>query len=79
MFRVFWQVWIGEIGKEDVQNAKEINSKQWNFVEILDFKYLNFFLKKNHSFAEFFDKISDPYNKTTQKIYNFFENHRQVK
>jgi len=32
--------------------------------------------KKNHSFAEFFDKILDPYNKTTQKFYNFFENHR---
>jgi len=27
-----------------------------------------FFEKKNHSFAEFFDKISDPYNKTTQKF-----------
>jgi len=26
------------------------------------------FEKKNHSFAEFFDKISDPYNKTTKKI-----------
>ena len=38
------------------------------FFEILDFKCLNFF-----------DKISDPYNKTTQKFYNFFENHRLVK
>jgi len=26
------------------------------------------FEKKNRSFAEFFDKISDPYNKTTQKF-----------
>jgi len=55
------------------------NSKPWNFVEILYFKYLNFFKQKNHSFAEFFDKISDLYSKTTPKFYNFFENHRQVK
>jgi len=27
-----------------------------------------FFEKKNHSFAEFLDKISDPYNKATQKF-----------
>jgi len=27
-----------------------------------------FFEKKNHSFAEFLDKISDPYNKPTQKF-----------
>jgi len=38
-----------------------------------------FLKKKNYSFAEFFDKISDPYSKTTQKFYNFFENHSQVK
>jgi len=38
------------------------------FVEILNFKYLNFFWKKKYNFAEYFDKISDPYNKTTQKI-----------
>ena len=24
MFRIFWQVWIGEIGKKDYQNAKKI-------------------------------------------------------
>ena len=36
--------------------------------EILDFKYLNFFFSKKNSFAEFFDKISDPYNKTPQKF-----------
>jgi len=29
--------------------------------------------------SQFFDKISDRYNKTTQKVSNFFENHRQVK
>jgi len=29
---------------------------------------ISIFLKKNHSFAEFFDKISDPYSKTKQKF-----------
>jgi len=24
MFKIFWQVWIGEIGKKDYQNAKRI-------------------------------------------------------
>jgi len=24
MFRILWQVWIGEIGKKDYQNAKRI-------------------------------------------------------
>ena len=28
MFRLFWQVWIGEIGKNDYQNAKQINKKK---------------------------------------------------
>ena len=32
-----------------------------------------FFEEKNYSFAEFFDKIWDPYNKTTQKFYNFLK------
>jgi len=27
MFRIFWQVWIGEIGKKDDQNAKKKNQK----------------------------------------------------
>jgi len=33
MFRIFLQVWIGEIGKKDYQNAEKIkntNSKRWN-------------------------------------------------
>jgi len=36
MYRIFWQVWIGEIGKKDYQNAKRIkkNSKQWNLRRI---------------------------------------------
>jgi len=49
MFRIFWQVWIGEIGKKDYQNAKKIqkknNSKQSNLRRILDFKCL-YFLEK---------------------------------
>jgi len=36
----------------------------WNFL----FQISQFFGKKNNSFAEFFDKISDPHNKTTQKF-----------
>jgi len=38
---------------------------------VLKFWILNIsivFEKKNHSFEEFFDKISDQYNKTTQKF-----------
>jgi len=35
---------------------------------MLDFKYLNFFDKKDHSLPKYFDKISDPYNKTIQKF-----------
>jgi len=29
MFRIFWQVWIGEIGKKDYQNAKKIKTNKW--------------------------------------------------
>jgi len=29
--------------------------------------------------SQVLDKILDPYNKTIQKLYNFFENHRYVK
>jgi len=28
MFRNFWQVWIGEIGKKDYQNAEKRKKKQ---------------------------------------------------
>jgi len=45
MFRIFWQVWIGEIGKKEYQNAEKIkkyktNSKWWNLLRILDVKCL---------------------------------------
>jgi len=61
MFRIFWQVWIGEIGKKDYQNAKRIkkNSKRWNLWRILDFQCLYFFWKAFHDFPKFFDKISN--------------------
>jgi len=28
MFRIFWQVWLGEIGKKDVKNVKRNKKKQ---------------------------------------------------
>jgi len=28
MFRIFWQVWIGEMGKKDVKNDKKNKKKQ---------------------------------------------------
>jgi len=40
---------------------------------------MEFFWNLGFQIYQFFDKISDPYNKTTQKISNFFENHRHVK
>jgi len=31
MFRIFLQVWMGEVGKKYYQNAvKKTNSKRWN-------------------------------------------------
>jgi len=27
MFIIVWQVWLGEIGKKDIKNAKKINKK----------------------------------------------------
>jgi len=27
MFRIFWQVWIGEMGKKDVKNDKKNKKK----------------------------------------------------
>jgi len=49
MFRIFWQVWIGEIGKKDYQYdkkyKKKTNIKRWNLWIILDFKCI-YFLEK---------------------------------
>ena len=38
------------------------------FCSNFGFVISQFCLKKNRSFANFFDKFSDPYNKTTQKF-----------
>jgi len=40
---------------------------------------MEFFWNLGFEISQFIDKISDPYNKTTQKFSNFFENHREVK
>jgi len=32
MFRIFWQVWIGEIGKKDYQNAGKVKRKKKQIV-----------------------------------------------
>jgi len=60
MFRIFWQVWIGERGKKDYQNAKRIekktNSKRWNLWRIMDFKCLYFFKKHSMIFQNFLIK-----------------------
>jgi len=60
MFRIFWQVWIGEIGKKDDQNAeknkKKTNSKRWNLWRILDFKCLYFVEKYSIIFQNSFIK-----------------------
>jgi len=29
MFRIFWQVWKGEMGKKDVKNAKKIKKNKY--------------------------------------------------
>ena len=59
MFRILWQVWLGEIGNKDVKNANKIkktNSKYWNLWRILDFKYLYFLEKRSMIFQIFFTK-----------------------
>jgi len=60
MFRIFWQVWIGEIGKKDYQNFKKIkkktNSKRWNLWRILDFKCLYFLEKYSMIFQNYLIK-----------------------
>ena len=45
---IFGQVWIGEIGNKEAKMLKEQkrNSKLWNFLEILVFKYLKIFFNK---------------------------------
>jgi len=59
MFRIFWQVRIGETGKKHYQNAKRIqktNTKRWNLWIILDFKCLYSFKKHSMIFQNSFIK-----------------------
>jgi len=63
MFRIFWQVWIGEIGEKDYQNAKRIKKKQIVNDEIYEEFWISnvyIFLKNIPWFSKFFDKISNP-------------------
>jgi len=55
MFRIFWQVWLGEIGKKDIKNVKK-NIKQWNLWRILDFECLYFLEKCSMIFQKSFIK-----------------------
>jgi len=75
MFRIFWQVWLGEIGKKDVRNAKKnnkkINSKQWNLWRILDFKYLYFLEKCSMIFQKSLIKTVIHKIKTHKNFQNF--------
>jgi len=40
---------------------------------------MEFYCNFGFQISDFFDKISDLYNKTTEKFYNYFENHILVK
>jgi len=61
MFKIFWQVWIGEIEKKNYQNAKK--EKQIVNDEIYEEFWISnvyIFRKIFHDFAKFFDKIFNP-------------------
>jgi len=61
MFRIFWQVWLGEIGKKDVKNAKRIKKIVNNGI-YEEFWISNVLLlrKMFHDFPKIFDKIFNP-------------------
>jgi len=74
MLRIFWQVWIGEIGKKDYQNdtknkKRKTNSKRWNLWRILDFKCLFFLEKYSMIFQN--SLIKSLIHKTKKKHKNF--------
>jgi len=74
MFRIFWQVWIGEIGKKDYQNAKNIrktNSKWWNLWRIFYFKCLYFLEKYSMIFQNSLIKSLIHKIKKHKNSYNF--------
>jgi len=78
MFRIFWQVWIGEIGKNDNQTAnknKKTNCKRWNLWIILDFKCLYFFKKYSMIFQN--SLIKSLIHKIKKiKFLEFFDNYK---
>jgi len=49
MFRIFWQVWIGEIGKKDYHNAKRIKKPIVNDGIYEEFWISNVYFFKKHS------------------------------
>jgi len=73
MFRIFWQVWIGEIGKKEYQNAKKkkANCKRWNLWWILDLKCLYFLEKCSMIFQNCLIKSLMHKMKENKKFYNF--------
>jgi len=72
MLRIFWQVWIAEIGKKDYQNAKKkTNSTRWNLWRILDFKCLYFLEKHSMIFQNSLIKSLIHKMKKHQNFYNF--------
>jgi len=76
MFRIFGQVWIGEVGKKDVQNAKKTNSKRWNLRRILDFKCLYFLEKYSMIFQNSLIKSLIHKLKQHKNFLNFFDKYR---
>jgi len=82
MFRIFWQVWIGEIGKKDYENAKrikKINSKRWNLWENLDFKCLYFSEKYAMIFQNSLIKSLIHKLKKHKNFNNFFDKYTHTK
>ena len=83
MFIIVWQVWLGEIGKKDVKNAKKINkkktnSKSWNLWRILDFKCLYFLEKCSMIFQKSLLKSLIHKIKKPKNFWNLFTNtHRR--
>ena len=73
MFRVVWQVWLGQIGKKDIKNANKIKkTNRKNGICEMSI----FFTKTFHDFAKIFDKIFNPKNKRTWKFSEFFDKYR---
>jgi len=73
-YKIFHNFWTSLDSRNKKQKAKNFKQNQKEIVNdgiLLKFWISNisiFIEKKNYSFAGFFDKISDPYNKTTQKF-----------